>query len=256
MNYCVFNAALYGPTSRWSMTHYPRASVERSPHHIALGQNQLRWSNDSLRVDLHDRTAPLRRRFDGQITLHPEHVFSRPVALDRAGAHRWYPTAPLSRAEVVLSRPNLRFTGSAYHDANAGDLALEKTFRSWNWSRTPLGESARILYDVVERDASGAQWGAKFYKNGTVEATDPSKKINLPTTGGWRIPRQTRAEKTDQISVAQTLEDTPFYSRSLLDVTSGGVRSHAIHESVLFDRFRHPMVQCLLPFRMRGGWRR
>ena len=43
-----------------------------------------------------------------------------------------------------------------------------------------------------------------------------------------------------------TLEDTPFYARSVLvngsDLT--------MHESLSLDRFRSPWVQVMLPFRM------
>ena len=47
------------------------------------------------------------------------------------------------------------------------------------------------------------------------------------------------------LSVVKTLEDTPFYSRSVL---SG---DHAMmHESLDLDRFSKTWVQCLLPFRM------
>jgi carotenoid 1,2-hydratase len=62
------------------------------------------------------------------------------------------------------------------------------------------------------------------------------------------VARQARADDTPQ--VARTLEDTPFYARSLLRLSLAGQRSDAIHETLDVDRLRMPAVQCLLPFRM------
>jgi carotenoid 1,2-hydratase len=50
--------------------------------------------------------------------------------------------------------------------------------------------------------------------------------------------------------VRQTLEDAPFYSRSLLQTQLLGSPATAIHESLDLDRFASRWVQCLLPFRM------
>jgi carotenoid 1,2-hydratase len=50
----------------------------------------------------------------------------------------------------------------------------------------------------------------------------------------------------------RTLEDTPFYARSLLSVgNNAGVARLAMHESLDLERFRSPWVRRLLPFRMR-----
>jgi carotenoid 1,2-hydratase len=50
--------------------------------------------------------------------------------------------------------------------------------------------------------------------------------------------------------VTRTLEDTPFYARSLVRKRLLGSNALAVHESLDLDRFRQPWVQCLLPFRM------
>jgi carotenoid 1,2-hydratase len=44
----------------------------------------------------------------------------------------------------------------------------------------------------------------------------------------------------------KTLEDTPFYTRSKIQVEGG----HFMHESLDLRRFRQAWVQFLLPFRM------
>ncbi len=48
----------------------------------------------------------------------------------------------------------------------------------------------------------------------------------------------------------RTLEDAPFYARSLVRPALLGERVAAVHESLSLDRFRTGWVQMLLPFRM------
>jgi carotenoid 1,2-hydratase len=50
--------------------------------------------------------------------------------------------------------------------------------------------------------------------------------------------------------VIQTLEDTPFYARSMLSTRLFGEAVTAVHESLDLDRFRTAWVRALLPFRM------
>jgi carotenoid 1,2-hydratase len=52
------------------------------------------------------------------------------------------------------------------------------------------------------------------------------------------------------VRIVKTLENAPFYSRTLLDACLLGERRPAIHESLDLNRFRSRWVQCLLPFRM------
>jgi carotenoid 1,2-hydratase len=52
----------------------------------------------------------------------------------------------------------------------------------------------------------------------------------------------------DDLKVEQTLEDTPFYARSVL--RSGAASGPVMHESLDLDRFKKAWVRTLLPFRM------
>ena len=47
-----------------------------------------------------------------------------------------------------------------------------------------------------------------------------------------------------------SLEDTPFYARSLLTTRLLGATVPAMHESLCLDRFAARWVQAILPFRM------
>ena len=48
----------------------------------------------------------------------------------------------------------------------------------------------------------------------------------------------------------QTLEDAPFYARSVIATRLRGEDVTAVHESLSLDRFRAPWVQAMLPFRI------
>jgi carotenoid 1,2-hydratase len=50
--------------------------------------------------------------------------------------------------------------------------------------------------------------------------------------------------------IVSLLEDSPFYSRTLLRVQTDQGEADAFHESLSLSRFRNPVVQAMLPFRM------
>jgi carotenoid 1,2-hydratase len=60
-----------------------------------------------------------------------------------------------------------------------------------------------------------------------------------------------RVDADGDVTVLQSLEDTPFYSRSLLRTHLLGGSATAVHESLDLVRFAHPLVQLMVPFRMR-----
>ena len=51
-----------------------------------------------------------------------------------------------------------------------------------------------------------------------------------------------------------TLEDTPFYARSMISTHWNGDAVTAMHESLDMDRFNQAWVRRLLPFRMGRSW--
>jgi carotenoid 1,2-hydratase len=68
--------------------------------------------------------------------------------------------------------------------------------------------------------------------------------------GFWGVKRATRADPGQAAHVTQTLEDAPFYTRSVLASHLLGERVTAMHESLSLARFRAPWVQAMLPFKM------
>jgi carotenoid 1,2-hydratase len=102
----------------------------------------------------------------------------------------------------------------------------------------------------VQRRAGDREgFGLKFDPGGAVHAFEPPAAAALPGTG-WGIARGTRADDAARARVRRTLEDTPFYARSVLSSRLLGGEVTAVHESLSLDRFRTRWVQALLPFRM------
>jgi carotenoid 1,2-hydratase len=250
VNHCALNVALYGPrAARWSMTERGAAEVTRSASRFALGRSALQWSGDELTIEVDELCAPLPRRVRGSIRLTPRALHEHSYALDAAGRHRWTPFAPCAEVQVRLTDPDLQWSGVGYLDSNCGAEPVEQAFQKWTWSRASLPDGTVVLYDVAPRTAPEHSLALRFDSRGAADLIEVPPVAPLPTSG-WRIARQTRADAGYATRVVKTLEDAPFYARSLLDTHLLGCRAPAIHESLDLDRFRSRWVQCLLPFRM------
>jgi len=248
-NHCAVNVALYNRRGgRWAMTERPRGQVQRSLDEIRVGRSALRWDGDGLTIDVDEQAFPLPSRVTGQVRLRPEVSTQHRVPLDPGGEHVWWPIAPRSRVEVVFSHPSLKWSGTGYFDTNWGASPLEDAFVEWSWSRAPLEEGAAVLYDVTRREGGPLSMALRFDAAGAVEPFDPPPWYQLPAGAIWRVPRATRAEGTPRVS--RTLEDTPFYTRSVLETRLLGRATEAVHESLCLRRFSTDWVKFLLMFRM------
>lgn len=247
-DHCAINVALYRDgRKRWAMTERGRGTLQRAAGHIAIGRSALAWSGDALQVTIDETGVPVPLRLRGRITLHPQLRTGMPLVLSEAGGHRWHPVAPRARAEVVFDLPGVRWRGHGYHDANWGDEPLEQGFAGWQWCRAPRADGgAAIGYDAAPRHGAPSCWALQVHPDGRIESHPPEPERRLPTTG-WRIGRTLRAADA---RLVRTLEDTPFYARSLVDATILGEPVRAMHESLSLDRFASRWVQMLLPFRM------
>ncbi|MDP4021304.1 carotenoid 1,2-hydratase [Methylobacterium sp. NEAU 140] len=247
--HCAMNVVLYGRPGRFAMTERRAADLARGHDHIAIGPSAMTWDGTELTVRIDERGAPLPRPVRGTVRLRPSGITAGPFHLDEAGRHRWWPMAPASRVEVALDEPALRWSGSGYFDTNDGDEPLEAAFSRWTWCRADLPDGAAILYDVRHRDGGGRNLSLRFGFDGARGDLRPPVAAPLPSTGLWRMPRETRSDD-GRARVLKTYEDTPFYSRSLLAATLAGEPVRAVHESLSLDRFRNPLVRLMLPFRM------
>jgi len=178
----------------------------------------------------------------------PQRCFS--AALDAGGAHRWGPIAPGARIEVTLDQPALRWQGEAYLDSNEGDEPIDRPFTSWDWSRAALpGGDTAVIYDVRPKQGAARLITQRFRADGQSEAFEPPPRQVLPRTR-WQIDRHLRSEPGEPARVQQTLEDTPFYTRSLLDSTLFGQRVQSVHETLSIPRLVSPVIRLMLPCRM------
>lgn len=71
--------------------------------------------------------------------------------LDEAGRHSWSPLAPVSRVEVTLTSPGLKWSGPGSLDTNSGTAPLERDFLRWDWCRAPTEAATTILYNDHRR---------------------------------------------------------------------------------------------------------
>ncbi len=256
LQYCSLNVALYGAAgNRWAMTERSRRRLHRTADHLRIGPSSLAWDGSRLIFDIDEVGVPLPARIRGRVRVHPQAFTRREFVLDGHGRHFWRPLAPVSRVEVELTEPRLRWLGNAYWDSNAGARPLEQDFASWNWSRSGQSQghnqdqAATILYEGLRRPNQPFSLAVKVAADGAIESFTPPAPAQLPATRWWRIARGTRAEG-GQAKVIRTLEDTPFYSRSLLRSQFLGEPTDWVHESLSLDRFGRAWVRCLLPFRM------
>lgn len=248
IDHCALNVALYGPHGkRWSMTERGRARVAQTATTLQIGPSRLHWDGQALVFDIDEVTAPLPSRIRGVVRVIPHALVLHTAQLDRAGHHYWCPIAPSARVEVQLDAPALRWSGEGYCDSNFGDEPLEARIRHWNWSRAAVDGGTAVLYDVLERSGERTALAQRFARDGSVSDFEAPPTIALPASG-WRIARTTRSDD-GRARIERTLEDTPFYARSVLSARVLGQATAAVHESLDLDRFRSRIVQAMLPFK-------
>ncbi|MEM8546704.1 MAG: carotenoid 1,2-hydratase [Pseudomonadota bacterium] len=245
--HCALNAIVYRPGRKaWAMTE--RTSLAALPHGVQIGPSSMRWEDDALVIQVNERCNPWPKQWRGELRITPEALQTRAYALHSNAKHWWWPVAASARAEVDLISPALEFSGNAYIDTNFGDEPLETGFSRWDWSRAerlPTSHKApALVYRAWQRDQQIRQlalaWNAE--QKTLVETEVPEAQKVAPS--GWRVARPVALEQP--VTTVRTLEDTPFYVRSLLHCGPQGF----MHESLDLDRFASRWVQTLLPFRM------
>lgn len=246
--HCAVNVALYGRGARWAMTERGRDSLAYSQDRLDIGPSSLEWRDGALVIRIDECAAPIPRAIRGEVVIEPRAILQREFTLETEGRHVWRPIAPVARARVDLEAPDLRWRGHAYLDTNAGDEPLEKAFSFWTWSRARLPDGAAIFYEAERRREGPLSLALRF--NGAAEAEMLTPPPLAPLTGTrWFVPRRTRAE-AGEAHVRRTLEDTPFYARSVVSARFAGASHDWVHESLSLDRFANPLVRLMLPFRM------
>jgi carotenoid 1,2-hydratase len=231
------------------MTERNAQALERSAERYALGRSSLHWNGNALTVSIDERTAPWAQRLRGHLRVIPTALNDTALLLNPQGNHLWQALAPAARIELDFEHPKLSWQGTAYFDHNRGDAPLEQGFRYWTWSRahrhTGRGLSTRVRYDYFPRAGGRACAGIRFD-----EAANPELMAQEELPPASRLPmalwRVHRCVREPEPRIRQNFEDTPFYTRTLLDSADGPV----VCECLDMDRFQSSWVQRLLPFRM------
>jgi carotenoid 1,2-hydratase len=249
-DHVALNVALYGRGGkRWTMTERSHGALRRTATSLGIGPSEVHWDGTCLRIRIDERTAVLPSPVRGEVRVYPEAVGQQVFTLDGAGAHRWWPIAPRATVEVDLPEPGRRWRGLGYLDCNHGDAPLERDFVAWHWSRTMKQSGATVFYDITRRD--GTDTGLALEFDGTGNAVPVAAPPVAPLRRTlWGVPRRTRGDAGTRAGVVSTLEDGPFYARSVVKATVHGTPVTAVHESLSLDRFRARWVQGLLPYRM------
>jgi carotenoid 1,2-hydratase len=249
-NYCCINVALYSRgKKRWTMTERGKRFNDRDASNFKVGPSDLHWNGQSLEINIKERAVPFGQKVIGKVKVHPEQLFNYSVPLDEQGKHRWGPLAPTSRIEVEFTEPQLKWSGHAYLDSNEGDEPINRPFLEWDWARSLLKDgSTAVMYDVREKNGREYLLALKFNQDGSITNFELGNRQTLPKTM-WQIQRHIRSDKT-KVAVIQDLEDTPFYSRSVLQCTWLGEEVSCMHETLNVPRFSATIVQMMLPWRM------
>lgn len=247
-NHCALNVGLYGGgKTRWAMTERKAKAIDRGDDHFIFGPSSVRFEDGKLIFDIAETAAPIPYPVRGQIVIHPEVQQGEQFTLDPNGRHAWRPVWPKARVEAKFDKPGLDWSGDGYVDMNAGLEPLEAGFKSWSWARTAMPDGAAILYDC--QPAGGGEYGLalRIHEDGTTEHFDAPPEIALPDVM-WGVARPSRSDGAGR--VVKTLEDTPFYTRSMIETELLGKTRISMHESLDLKRFDSTWVKCLLPFRM------
>lgn len=248
-NHCAINVALYGPGGRWAMTERGRGSTSRERERFVVGPSELAWDGTGLTIRFDEVCAPVPKRARGVIRVTPGPLLDRAFAIDGEGRHEWRPVSPACRVEVECEAPAMAWRGDGYLDLNEGAEPLEAAFRSWTWGAAPLGDGAAILYDVERRAGGPLSLGLKVDAAGALSSFEPPPLSRLAPPF-WRAPRAAWRDEGASPRVVATLEDAPFYARSRVATRLLGEDVVMMHEGLSLDRFRLPVVQAMLPFRM------
>ena len=250
---CAFNTILYGPRGkkRWSMTERSARSLQRSRDSYRLGPSAMHWDGRQLTAEISEWCVPMPRKMSGRVTVTPSALTRHTVLLDDPGRHRWHPLAPIARVEVDFPGMGVRWSGDGYLDCNEGNEPLADGFVGWDWARLRMNDDeCTVRYETRPHMSQPRRLSLSFDSTGGMQAIKPSDSRALQTTGVWRIPRQVPSSSGYDDRLERTLEDTPFYARSLLRTASDGQHGQGFHESLCMNRFEQPWVQTLLPFRM------
>jgi carotenoid 1,2-hydratase len=244
------NVALYGGLKgRWAMTERGRSALRRNAQTLAIGPSSLHWDGGCLSINIAEVGAVFGEKVQGSVRVYPQALVRQSFDLDSEGRHRWAPIATRARVEADFASPGLSWRGDAYVDSNFGSEPMEDRFADWQWSRAHLKQDTAVFYEGRRLDGSRFALALRVDRSGVVRMVEAPPTASLSPTS-WLMPRQTRADAGRSAHIVKTWENAPFYSRSAVKTVLFGEPAIGVHESLSLTRFRTPMMQWMLPYRM------
>jgi carotenoid 1,2-hydratase len=300
------NVALYerGRKRAWVMTeHGERALGGIGDGGPRIGDSAVERDGTHLRVRVVERSAPfllalagVGARVEGTIDVEPHAPALDPVELavrpsrgDANGSsdgldgerHWWHVLVPRARVRVRFTRPHFVFDGVGYHDVNAGDGRLERTFSSWSWARFHQANRTIIVYATHQRSGASRALVVDAH-DGAPAAARPAALLpegeRAPLPWGLAMPRWFAVDDGGhalRCRPTRLYEAAPFYARYAATLETpettpdhrpdktpdhrpdktpdnGNVRRvTGVGEYLDLDRFAERGVQFLLRFKMR-----
>jgi carotenoid 1,2-hydratase len=135
-------------------------------------------------------------------------------------------------------------------DSNEGDEPVENGFWDWDWARAEMANGdTSVVYDVRPKSGPGRVVSQRFSPDGSHTPFEAPARYALPASA-WRIKRAMCREPGTAPEIVSTLEDTPFYARSLLKTRLLGEDLTAVHETLDVPRLVSWPVRWMLPWKM------
>jgi carotenoid 1,2-hydratase len=106
-----------------------------------------------------------------------------------------------------------------------------------------------VVYDVRPKKGPDRGVSQRFSPDGSYQSFEAPARYPFPASA-WRIQRAMCSESQSATEILSTLEDTPFYARSLLQTRLLGEDLTAVHETLDIPRLVSLPVQLMLPWKM------
>jgi carotenoid 1,2-hydratase len=240
------------------MTERGRSSLVRDSRRLAIGKSVMTMHDGRLLIDFEETALPwpgqraLPKVIRGTIEMVPDVACTQVFPLDADGHHIWSPRMPRATASIACAAlPGGGWNGRAYHDMNYGDRPIEQDFTGWDWARGsdgPDGDTI-ILYDAALQQGGRRRLALRCAGSDDLEPLEMPGRQELPRAF-WGVRSGIACDDGLWPQRRLTLEDTPFYTRALVDTTIAGRSVAMVHETLDCRRLAHPVVRLMLPFRM------
>lgn len=258
-DHVAFNIALYTPEGNfWAMTERDRTSLHRDAQQLAIGNSVMEMRGASLMIRFDEMALPWPghrawpRRISGTIEITSDIVCEDAFCLDGDGHHIWSPRMPRADASICCDAlAGGGWRGRAYHDMNFGDRPIEQDFIGWDWARGSDGSGGEtvILYDAQLRTGERRRFGLRSAGRDGLRAFDMPQRRQLPRAF-WGVRGGIACDPAGQPKVQRRLEDSPFYTRSLVETVICDHSLVMVHETLNCQRLANPLVRLMLPLRM------